>query len=509
MKKWKWIHRWFSIVLGIILIFWAISGILLNHRDLISNIQISRDYLPASYRIHNWNNATVRSAYRVNDTSVIIYGNIGIWVCDPEFNHFEPFMEGLPKGIDPVRTMKVVGTESGKLFAATQSGLYERNGLTGTWKQIDLQSHDSRVMDLYLKSDSLIALSRSNVYIIKNFDDDKTVKSIQLKSSTTDDGKAGLFRTLWVIHSGELLGMAGKLMVDFLALALVFLIITGYIYFFFPGWIKRRKRKSLMVEKQQIVTKFSIKWHNKAGLWLGGFLIITVFTGMFLRPPMLIMIANARVAKIPFSILDDPNSWHDKLRVIAYDSAQSQWLLGTNEGIYTIDNQFSESPKILENLPPLSVMGINVFEALSDGYFLVGSFNGLFLWHPERGEIIDFISGQTPVKKSHTGSPIGEHLISGLIRMGDKFLIFDYNKGLITNNLPMPDKIRATPMPLWNFALEVHTARIFEPFIGAFYLLIIPLLGLMTLLILVSGFIIYLRKGKKVRKSSTKALPST
>jgi len=60
----------------------------------------------------------------------------------------------------------------------------------------------------------------------------------------------------------------------------------------------------------------------------------------------------------------------------------------------------------------------------------------------------------------------------------------------------MPVQLSNTPMPLWNVALELHTARIFQSLTGKLYILIIPLFGISTLVILISGLIIWLRKGK-------------
>jgi len=64
----------------------------------------------------------------------------------------------------------------------------------------------------------------------------------------------------------------------------------------------------------------------------------------------------------------------------------------------------------------------------------------------------------------------------------------------------MPDKIEHQPMPLWNLALEVHTARIFQALIGDFYILIIPLFGLAFLLILWAGLMRWLKKKKVIFK---------
>jgi hypothetical protein len=63
---------------------------------------------------------------------------------------------------------------------------------------------------------------------------------------------------------------------------------------------------------------------------------------------------------------------------------------------------------------------------------------------------------------------------------------FDYNTGVQriasaagkpSVNFPeMTEEIRkASPMSLWNVALELHTGRVFEHLIGPFYILIVPI----------------------------------
>ena len=58
------------------------------------------------------------------------------------------------------------------------------------------------------------------------------------------------------------------------------------------------------------------------------------------------------------------------------------------------------------------------------------------------------------------------------------------------------------PISLWSLALEIHTARIFEPIIGIFYILIIPILGMTTLLILVTGFMMWAIASRRKIKSN-------
>ncbi len=306
MKKWKWVHRWFSLVFGVLLVMWAASGIVLNHRSLVSTVDVPRHWLPANYTPKNWNLASVRSAIAV-DGGWLVWGNAGIWRADSAFNNWHPFMDGIKKGVDNRRTMRVIRSSVGILFAATQSGLYQSNG-GKAWTKVNIPLHDERIMDVSESEGEIYVVSRSEVFVSSNTNGNLVFNQIDLPSADGDDDKTSLFRTLWVLHSGEIYGMAGKLVVDLLGLLLIFFVITGYIYFFFPRFIRKLKKGGRNAEVLVKTNRFSIKWHNKLGLWLGGFLIFTSLTGMFLRPPMLIAIANSRVPKIKGTILYNSNS---------------------------------------------------------------------------------------------------------------------------------------------------------------------------------------------------------
>ena len=54
---------------------------------------------------------------------------------------------------------------------------------------------------------------------------------------------------------------------------------------------------------------------------------------------------------------------------------------------------------------------------------------------------------------------------------------------------PMPIKVkRESPISLWNTALEIHTGRIYQPILGEFYILVVPVVGLFALEISVIGY---------------------
>jgi hypothetical protein len=357
-----------------------------------------------------------------------------------------------------------------------------------------------------MTGDTLYILTRSHLLRGKFTHSLFFATEIPLPKPVDFNNKASLFRTLWVIHSGEILGIAGKLFSDLMAAALVFLTITGIILWLFPGIIKKRKKKKIASKNHIKSMKWSLKWHNKLGFILFIFLLISTITGMFLRPPLLIPIAGKRVLKIPYTMLDDQNVWHDKLRAGVFDAAHNRIVLSTSEGFYISDDNFTTELKTFSTEPPVSVMGINAFEYIDGGGFLVGSFSGMFTWFPGAEYIANAITGQKHKPESKAGKPIGEDVISGLVWTPDGLpFYFDYANGSTAwkheQEFPeMPEHVReATPMSIWNLALEVHTARIYGAIIGDFYILIVPLAGLSLLLILITGLWMYLKKFRNRR----------
>jgi len=229
---------------------------------------------------------------------------------------------------------------------------------------------------------------------------------------------------------------------------------------------------------------------------------------MFLRPPLLIPIANAKVAKIKYSELDNPNPWFDLLRDLLYDEELNRYILATSEGVYYSDDAFSSPLRKYPVQPPVSIMGMTVLEQLSGGEYLLGSFSGIFRWIPEQEIIQDYFTKLPAGPTQAGGSPFGSIAVSGFISQSTgSGIVFDYSEGALPIDQPgsypaMPSEVLVkSPISLWNTALEVHTGRIYEFVIGKFYILIVPLTGLAMLLILVTGFfawwIPYRRKRKK------------
>ncbi len=501
MKFFRKYHKWFSVVATLFILFFAVSGIMLNHREQLSGVDISRKLLPPVYRYNNWNLAAVKGSVTTGNDSVLVYGNIGVWLTDHHYQTFRDMNAGFPAGIDNRKINTLSWSKASGLYAGTLFGLFRFNGRV--WETVVLPVSRPRVVRVLQVGDSLLVMTRSNLYFSTSACAYKGFREITVPKGEDNDGRIGLFKTIWVIHSGEIYGFTGKLIVDAIGFIFIILCITGLICFFVPYRLRMLKVDQRRT-KLKTFNRSSLKWHNVIGSWPILILVVNTTAAIFLRPPLLIPIAPVRVAKIRFTELDNPNPWFDRFRDLLYDTTSRRYLVATSEGVYYSDNRFGSDLKVFANQPPVSVMGINVFEKCGPGSFLVGSFSGIYEWEPATGHTIDYITRTDYVETGQIGPPFGNVTVAGYIRSSDSSaLIFDYTHGVIAvegkNPLPpMPQSIlAASPVSLWNTCLEIHTGRIFEPVLGPFYILVVPLVGLVTLFILVSGFFAWWLPRKK------------
>lgn len=492
-------HKWLGVILAIFFILFALSGIVMNHRGFFSRFDVNRNWLPKEYRFSNWNNAAVRGAYSVGHDSLLIYGNIGVWLTNSSFSYFNDFNQGFPKGIDNRKVSDIIKTSKGDLFAATLFGLFHRSANDTQWNSVNLPVDEKRIVALEQRGDSLIVVSRSYVMVGYGSEGFKTFSAVYLGWPEGASKRVNLFKTIWLIHSGEIWGLAGKLIVDISGLAMILLSFTGLFYFFAPKMLKRLKPQSKIKSQVKKANRWSYKWHLKVGIIIALLLFIVTVTGMFLRPPLLIPIAKKTVNPIKGSKLDSPNFWNDKLRDIIYDKELETFLLATSDGIYLVPTDFSYSPIKSPFQPPVSVMGINVFWKEDDGNFAVGSFSGLFRWNPINNHLEDYLTQEKVERFSGLRSPFGLKPIAGGIQLDENDKVFfDYNTGAFSPNAelifpPMPKEIIVNSgMSLWNLALEVHTWRIIGFVIGDFYILVVPLAGILGTIIVITGSVMWI-----------------
>ena len=568
---WKKYHRWFGLVLSVFMLVFCVSGIILNHRETFSGCEVSRKWLPSSYHIRNFNNGVVKGTVVKNSgslaisegssDSILVYGCAGVFLTDYQLSTWHDFNAGLPKSIDERNVRHLVKAKDCSLWCAALRDVYRYDEVRKQWKKVELPGNEDRIMDVALAKDSMqvIALTRSRIFEITPTEGKYRVTSKFILAPKNYEPKTTLFKVVWHLHSGELFGLPGKLVVDAIALVLIVLSITGIILFILPYGIRKMKseeRRAGEVKSEERRVKnpnavrtrmkrlgkqfaWNMKWHNKIGYVTIVLTLWIAITGMCLRPPLMVPLV---LGKIPQAVGEDGNVWQDKLRAIRWDATHGDWLVSTSDGFLRVDEKFSQAPKMLpaDECPKLSPMGVTVWESDGKGGWIVGSFRGMYRWVPaklasdttilankkmdknqtdryqadsyqtDHYQILDYFTGKPSVETSMI--PISDNLVSGysenLFDWGP--LVFDFAKGvedanglvldIMDEKGSMSDLIcEIAPMSLWNVALELHVGRCYSPFLGPLSDLFVFLSGLLITLVLLSGYIISHRRKKRAK----------
>ena len=522
-RRLRWVHKWGGLFFTLFLIIFALSGIVLNHRVALSEVDVPRSVLPPEYRMEHWNLGAVKGTLRVSSDSILLYGENGLWLTDSSRACFSRFERGMRSGADNRLVANVVRTHSGQLFAVTTFDAYQWNHSTQSWQRLTERFAPSdRMTDAAVKGDTLVLQSRSELFLATapytHFE------RIHLKAPTNAPLGRFTFRTLWMLHSGELFGAWAQYFVDFLGVILIVLCLTGVVLAFFPKLLKRqRKRQPEGKSMLRRVFKFSLQLHNKLGVYLLAFLLLLTVTGMFLRPPLLVAIARHRHQPLALTHEHNPNPWWDNLRMIRYDRHHHRWLLQTPFGFFTTSNLHS-APTKLDHEPPVGFMGTNVLQQEDADHWIAGSFSGLYRWNARTGESWNLYTGQRYVAPKHQGIPDFTYSVSGYSTdLGARPVVFDYNRGAEyalggaqkaavgddgqgavcyerADFSVMPEQVQDGRLSLWRVALETHTGRIYTFLPNIVIQLFIFLSGTFLLTVLISGFIIW-RKFHRFAKS--------
>lgn len=517
--KAKKVHKYLGIPLCFFLFFAALSGILLNHRDLLQSVDIPRSALPRSYQFVGWNNGAVRGVLR-SDSLAYIYGSAGIWVTDSSLRReAKPMTSGFISGADEAKIMSMARDSAGGVWVASQYRLYKLAPEGTRWVEQPLPSSvHGRLADLQISGDSVLLLSRSLLYRRSLASPEWT--TYELKKPEGYTGKILLFQIVWALHSGEYFGLVGRIIVDLLGLLVMILSLTGIFYTFLRHRLEAKKGQEITKKeedrKHRLAKKlsFNFKWHKAIGRKTFYAVLFVFVTGWVLRPPLMLPLVFTKAQPNRFSSLYSDNPWFDRLRAIREDKHEGGWLLSTSEGFYRLKD-FSAVPEPWELQPQVSPMGINGFAQRADGSWLVGSFTGLFEVHPGWAEPIhNYFTGES-VGEVKMGPPVGSFTVSGLLagERPEDDLVFLYDHGAVGRSVlpdggaqlrpfaPQPEALNESPYSLWQAALELHAGRLYQPFLGSWgTALFIFFLGLASVIVLITG--LKRRSPKKKHESS-------
>ncbi len=486
------LHKWIGIIISIIVIWMSLSGIFLNHPEIIEDYSVGQYFIPEHYNLRDWNRSTlIGSLVLENDT--YFYGRQGIFITKDEGDTFsEISLSGYPKASRLKRTNHLSAYANASdtvLLASTNGGLYRKNLHLNKWSKIELPTSNP-VLKSISRSDGIYIFTNSEAF--RFLPKTNQILPVDLKRNSISKTMP-MVDFFFQLHDGKAWGMPGKLFFDFAGIILIFLSVSGLYIWLKPKSLRRKKGK-----QSTKILKWNYKNHLKYGFYFSFPILIIAATGIFMRPPLIILLTGEIPLKYFPGIVSE-NKWEHKIRNVFWDSTRDIFVIDAKDGYFTgnINTGFNQS------MPPISIfpMGATVFEE-EKGKYIIGSFLGLFECDIETGRVKDLVF-QASANIENPFMP-GKNMVTGMAKLPDgSRIIATYDTGVINSDkYKMPEFIAENyRMPLWNYMFELHNGRLFKSMIGGYYILLVPLSGILLLIVSITGLIRYFtRKNRKIAK---------
>lgn len=494
----QWLHKYIGLLSLIYCAWMALSGILLNHPQLLKKYSLPNRIMPANYQYHNWNRMSWRDAVFSIHNGNILYvgGKEGVWKSLDQGKNFKHLAPGFPTAAfeqDTYSLLLAADENQETLYAGTKSGLFYWQ--KGSWHRVQHPVlKEKAVVDLLQIDNRILAFTDSRAYQAVIHNGAPIFTPLTLPRERIHDPVVPFFRWLLKIHDGSIFGLWGRIFVDFIGLALLLLCFSGALIWYVP-WRKRRHRPTLLAGK---IFVYNFRWHLKLGIISALFIAIIALSGALVRPPLLIAIIRLTVPANLMPGNNTNNPWSGQIQRAAYLKGKKQLIIASKQGLFSGPIDGTASFTKLKGVLPIHGMGAMVFEAIDAHNLLIGSFSGLYIWDTSNRMVMQ-LKSKASWGKPDWGRPL---MVTGaVVYQGQPLLVADYEDGLkpLRRHLQlhpvMPAKIRAqSRISLWNALFELHNGRIFEQFIGPLYWLIVPSGGIFLLIIIFTGTLNWVRR---------------
>ncbi len=493
-RKSRWLHKVFGLILIPFLIWMSISGIILNHPHWTAQINVPAWLIPGHYDISNWNRSSIIGAVQRKDGTLFLYGKKGVWQVKKE-DSVKYLGQGFPHAAMYKKTNHLILLPQGHdslLIAATDGGLYFAHLQNMVWKKVELPGPSEKLKKILSIGKRLLVIGESNFYQGQF----STDHSLSFQKVTPDrfeqERKVTLVQLFFDLHDGKVWGLWGRLLMDLMGIIIIFASVTGFYVWFWP-WRTKKVRKIQFKPKAINRLRNWNKWHIKVGAVVAVFFLILAGTGLFMRPPFLVAIAEKSVEAKYYPGKLSPNPWEHKILNALYDAQRQRLVIAASDGLWAGDIKLNKPFRKIELNVPIFVMGPTHFEALPNGHYRVASFNGIFDYDPDKNQAINLLTGRKAEKVSSVRP--ADIMVTGFFETKDGSQWITAHEQGICNM--QGKQVQLWPVPksmndqhtisLWNYMFEMHNGRLFKFILGNFYILIIPLGSIGFLLITFCG----------------------
>jgi len=490
---------------GLICLFWfllmGISGVLINHPELIRGLSVPSPLVPSNFCYTKWNRMAMRdAAYSSQNPEVLfVCGRKGVWQSKDRGRTFSAMKDGYPSSAFEQDTnclllMETFGAK--QLFAGNRAGLFLWNFESEKWGRIKHKGlNHAEVKDIVLVNGHPLVFTADRCFCLQGQGKEPVILPMPLTFDIPPRKRTSMTRFMLSIHDGSIAGIPGKLFADAVGLVLIFLSFSAMGLWYLPWRRKNICKRRIDTQLYRLFHRF----HLKFGIYSLLVLMVITASGMIIRPPFRQIILNDTV----------PSAWlnHGQLsaghgpgvRRAVYLENDDTLLLGTRMGFFTGPTDFSRPFVIIPMDVPVSGMGVNVMKPLSGNRLLIGSFDGLYVRDGSTGSVAAVVE----ITKDRSLNPeksFKNRAVGAAVKKGQLQFWADYNQGVVSADphglspempLSLENKTR---MSLWRYLRGIHTGHIFREWLGRHTWLIIPVGGSLLILSLLTGGYDWLRR---------------
>jgi hypothetical protein len=378
------------------------------------------------------------------------------------------------------------------LVAGTVLGIFTRpiDGLE--WERAT--GVDETIISIYEYDESLFAIGESNAF---RYDDGNFVV-LNFGRDVPGKPRIPLVSYLFDVHTGRILGIPGRLMMDIGGLVLATMSVSGFYMWIVPRRLKTRFANSI----KKITLRYHIRHYKRFGKVLLVVAAIFPLTGLFMQAPFIAVLAG-RTVRGRFHV-DPPDleGWNRSVDYAIPDLDRNVLYVVAGLRIYEGSLDFSHKFTRIESVVPVHPMGVTHLSRFDDDDFLVASFAGLLRWNVVTDIYTKFDTGAV-VSVPQMRIPKDGYQVTGVIPFEDGTVLIDFRKGAIDfgTDIPffeMPESYqRRSIFSFWHYLFEVHNGRVWRGVVGGFYIFHTMLVAFSASLLLWTGVSMVLKRRKK------------
>lgn len=358
----KYLLRALGVISSLWLLMMLFTALIQINQHLANKIDINRSFIGRSYSYNGWKNLPFKQSTKYKD-KIFLYGKAGIYYTGDSLKHLINFNKGLPSSAFDKEVNSFCSDSLDNLWVATNNGIYFRTMYDSRWHKYNNLPSDKKYiyvsnykgyMMVYFTQDSIVIVDIDQKYAYK--------PSTGKISYATKEANI-----LYDIHSGKILGKAGRAISNFIILLSIFMILHYYL--------------SLIVRNSKYSTFNLLNRYRYFRILINSIFSIVIL--LFLLGLLLL------TTTLDNKVVVDKTIEPQNIRSVSFNKETDLYYFIDDHGIFKFT---PEAPQKIDYIQtPDNAINVSQINNLNKDFSLIATSNGLLLYdlHKKQATVLD------------------------------------------------------------------------------------------------------------------------